>query len=304
LNSLNYRDFLTVVLIVNKQDVFPDNWIYIHEPDVKLARVQNYKNWSPYMVPDQNKTCLGLEYFCFEGDELWSMPDEELIELGKRELAALGLAQKRDVEDGAVVRMLKAYPVYDSKYRDSLNVVCKFLDGIDNLQLIGRNGTHRYNNMDHSMLTAIYAVDNINGKNHNLWEVNEEPIYHEEGTGKSAGELVLDEIIIKSFNRMDKFGFATAIGTVSGLLIFLATIFLIIKGGKVVGPNLQLLNQYFIGYSVTIKGAFIGMCYSFFWGFLVGWLFAYLRNLFLGFFIYRVKRKVEMLTFRDFLDHF
>ena len=303
--NLNYRDFLTVVLVVNKRDVFPDNWIYIHEPDVKLARVQNYKNWSPYMVPDQNKTCLGLEYFCFEGDELWSLQDEELIELGKRELATLGLVQKRDIEDGTVVRILKAYPVYDSKYRDSLNVVRKFLDGINNLQLIGRNGMHRYNNMDHSMLTAIYAAKNIiNGTNHNLWEVNEEPKYHEERTGKSDDVLMPDEIIIKSFNRMDKLGFAAAIGTVSGLSIFLVTILLIIKGGEVVGPNLQLLNQYFIGYSVTIKGAFIGMGYSFFWGFLFGWLFAYLRNLFIGFFIYRVKRKVEMLTFKDFLDHF
>jgi hypothetical protein len=137
------------------------------------------------------------------------------------------------------------------------------------------------------------------GANHNLWEVNEEQEYHEKD------EIIIpDETIMRTFERIDKPAFATAIGTVSGLLIFIVTIWLIIKGGEVVGPNLQLLGQYFIGYSVTIKGAFIGMGYCFLWGFLFGWFFAYLRNLFLGFFIYRVKKRVEMLSFRDFLDHF
>jgi hypothetical protein len=158
--------------------------------------------------------------------------------------------------------------------------------------------------MDHSMLTAIYATDNINGANHNLWEVNDEQEYHEETTEKPTRELLPDEIIIKAFSRMHKSGFATAIGLVSGLFIFLATIYLIIKGGEVVGPNLNLLGQYLLGYTVSLKGAFIGMFHGFFWGFLSGWMFAYLRNLFLAFFIYRVKKKVEMLTFRDFLDHF
>lgn len=298
-NGLNYRDFLTVVLIVNKRDVFPDNWIYIHDPCVKLGRIQNFKNWSPYMVPDQDKTCLGLEYFCFEGDEFWMMTEQELIELGKRELKALGLVQVCDIEDGKVVRMPKAYPVYDSGYRESLQIVREFLSGINNLQLVGRNGMHKYNNQDHSMLTAMHAVENILGASHNLWEVNEEQEYHEEDR-----RVIPDEAIIRTFAKMDKPAFATAVGLVSGLLIFVATLWLIIKGGEVIGPNLALLGQYFIGYTVTVKGAFIGMGYSFLWGFLFGWLFAYLRNLCLGLFIYRVKRKAAMLSFKDFLEHF
>lgn len=176
-NTLKYRDFIMIALIVNQRNVFPDNWIYIHDPAVKLGRVQNFKNWSPYMVPDPDKTCLGLEYFCFEAGELWMMTDQELIELGKRELAILGLVQACDVEDGKVVRMPKAYPVYDSSYRKLLRLVRQFLGQIENLQLVGRNGMHRYNNQDHSMLTAMLAVENILGANHDLWEVKEEQEY-------------------------------------------------------------------------------------------------------------------------------
>ncbi len=298
-NDLKYRDFLTVALIINKDNLFPDNWIYIHDPDVRVGRIQNYKNWSPHMVPDPSHTCLGLEYFCFEGDDLWTTPDDELIELGKRELEALGFAHKADVEDGTVVRMPKAYPIYDSTYQESLDVVRRFLERIKNLQLVGRNGMHKYNNQDHSMLTAMLAAENILGANHDLWKVNVEQEYHEE-----IKEVDLDKLVMRVFSKMDKLGFATAVGSVSGLLIFLATLFLVLKGGKVVGPNLRLLGQYFLGYSVTVKGAFIGMAYSFFWGFFFGWLFAYLRNFFLAFHIYLVKRKVELLRFRDFFDHF
>jgi protoporphyrinogen oxidase len=129
-NNLKYRDFLTVALIINKRDIFPDNWIYIHDSNVKVGRIQNFKNWSPYMVPNQDKTCLGLEYFCFEGDALWDMPDDQLIELGKSELETLGFVNPVDVEDGAIVRMPKAYPIYDSTYQDSLKVIRQFLDGI------------------------------------------------------------------------------------------------------------------------------------------------------------------------------
>lgn len=179
-DKLHYRDFLSVVLIVKRRDLFPDNWIYIHDPEVKLGRVQNFKNWSPDMVPDQDKTCLGLEYFCFEGDGLWNMPDEELIELGKRELAQLGLAEAADVEEGTVVRVPKAYPVYDSTYKQSLATLRQFFDTFSNLQLVGRNGMHKYNNQDHSMLTALLAVKNILGAHHDLWEVNTEAEYHEE----------------------------------------------------------------------------------------------------------------------------
>lgn len=302
--SLDYRDFLTVALIINKRDLFSDNWIYIHDPAVKVGRIQNFKNWSPHMIPDPNKTCVGLEYFCFEGDELWSMPDQELIELGKTELDILDLVRPSDVEDGVVVRMPKAYPVYDHRYRESLQTIRQFLSRVDNLQVVGRNGMHKYNNQDHSMLTAMMAVENILGAHHDLWKVNEEQEYHEDISAESSERAALDRLLGGALARMDKLGFATALGSVSGLLIFLATILLILKGSQTVGPNLQLLSQYLFGYTVTVKGAFIGMAYSFSWGFLFGWLFAYLRNLFIAFFIYRVKRKAELLKFRDFLDHF
>lgn len=325
--SLNYRDFLTVVLIINKPDVFPDNWIYIHDPDVKVGRIQNFKNWSPYMVPDRNKTCLGLEYFCFEGDGLWTMSDEKLIELGKKELEILGLVREPLVEDGTVARMSKAYPVYDSVYRESLQIISQFLGQIDNLQLIGRNGMHKYNNQDHSMLTAMLAVKNILGANYNLWQVNADQEYHEEirdNEEKERNEFALlastqppvpvqaatqprhsisDEALIQMFAKMDKLAFATAVGSVCGLVIFIATLWLITKGDEVVGPNLRLLGEYFIGYTVTVKGAFIGMGYSFLWGFIFGWLFAYFRNLSLGLFVYMARKKTESFSLRDFLEY-
>jgi len=177
---LRYRDFLTVVLIVNRSDLFPDNWIYIHDSQVKMGRIQNFKNWSPDMVPDPNKTCLGLEYFCFEGDGLWTMSDADLIELGKAELQKLGLAEIKDVEEGTVMRVPKAYPVYDSTSKQALLTLRCFFEGFSNLQLVGRNGMHKYNNQDHSMVTALLAAKNILGANHDLWQVNTEPEYQEE----------------------------------------------------------------------------------------------------------------------------
>ncbi len=186
--ALNYRDFLTVALVIKQPDLFPDNWIYIHDADVKVGRIQNFKNWSPAMVPDPEKTCLGLEYFCFEGDGLWTMPDADLIELGRKELGLLGLAEPSDVIDGSVVRMPKAYPVYDGAYAEALNVVREFLGRVPNLQLVGRNGMHKYNNQDHSMLTAMLAVKNILGANYDLWQVNAEQEYHEEVTDRDKTE--------------------------------------------------------------------------------------------------------------------
>ena len=147
---LKYRDFLTVCLIVDRPDLFPDNWIYVHDPEVKVGHPE-LQNWSPEMVPDPGKTSLGLEYFCNEGDELWSMPDGELIELGRRELEYTGLVKSADVVDGCVFRVPKSYPVYDSGYRDCLATIKGYVDGLDNFQTVGRNGLHRYNNQDHSM---------------------------------------------------------------------------------------------------------------------------------------------------------
>ncbi len=186
---LRYRDFVTVALVVDAPDLFPDTWIYIHEPHVKLGRIQNFRNWSPAMTPDPSKSCLGLEYFCFEGDELWEAADEDLIELGKRELSALGLIGSAAVLDGAVVRMPKAYPVYDAGYDDALKTVRELLDTLPNLQLTGRNGMHRYNNQDHSMLTAMLAVRNLLGANHDLWRVNVDREYHEQGREVTLEDL-------------------------------------------------------------------------------------------------------------------
>jgi protoporphyrinogen oxidase len=156
--SLKYRDFLSVVLIVDRAETFPDTWIYVHEPSVKVGRVQNFKNWSPDMVPDPKRSSLGLEYFCFEGDDLWNRSDAELFELGKREIDAIGLVSASDVVDGCVVRMPKAYPVSDDEYQAHLMVIRGWLKKLSNLELAGRNGMHKYNNQDHSMMTALLAA--------------------------------------------------------------------------------------------------------------------------------------------------
>ena len=186
-NRLRYRDFLIVSLIINRKDVMPDNWIYIHEPRVRVGRIQNFKNWSPAMVPDSNKTCLGMEYFVFENDDLWSSPDEKLIELAKREIAELGLAKPEEIEDGAVVRMPKAYPMYDDGWVRQVTTIRRYLEAaLPNLQLVGRNGMHKYNNQDHSMMTAMYAARNILGANYDLWAVNTEAEYHEEKQERPA----------------------------------------------------------------------------------------------------------------------
>jgi protoporphyrinogen oxidase len=185
--SLQYRDFVTVALIIDAPDLFPDNWIYVHDPRVKLGRIQNFKNWSPEMVPDSAKTCLGLEYFCFEGDSLWRMPDRDLVALGARELEAIGLLKGARVVDGSVVRMPKAYPVYDDTYLQALEILKNYLTGFSNLQVVGRNGMHKYNNQDHSMVTAMLAVQNLSGAAHDVWAVNADDEYHEEGTVDMKG---------------------------------------------------------------------------------------------------------------------
>lgn len=188
-DRLGYRDFLTVSLIIDKADLFKDNWIYIHDSNVQVGRIQNFKNWSPKMVPDPSRTCLGLEYFCFEGDGLWTSKDEDLIDQAIRELDVLGLVRPEDVLDGSVVRMPKAYPVYDSHYLEAIDTIRAFLDGLENLHLVGRNGMHKYNNQDHSMLTAMLAVKNILGAEHDVWEVNVDGEYHEEVSRREEEEL-------------------------------------------------------------------------------------------------------------------
>jgi len=190
--SLRYRDFITVALIVDKPDLFPDNWIYIHEPSVKVGRIQNFRSWSPEMVPDEKLSCLGLEYFCFEGDGLWTSSDAELIALAKRELAAVGLARENEIKDGCVVRQKKAYPVYDDEYRMHIDTIREDIAAhYPTLHLVGRNGMHKYNNQDHAMMTAMLTVRNILAGEtlYDVWGVNEDAEYHEGGSSSEQEAL-------------------------------------------------------------------------------------------------------------------
>ena len=187
--GLRYRDFLVVALILKKADLFTDNWIYIHTPGVKVGRIQNFNNWSAAMVPMQNATCLGMEYFCFKGDGLWDSSDADLIARASRELEELGLASRQDVVDGTVIRMPKAYPIYDGEYKDHLSAVRGFTDAVCNLQMVGRNGMHKYNNQDHSMLAAMQAVENLYGAVHDVWSINTDMDYHEEQRGEASVQV-------------------------------------------------------------------------------------------------------------------
>ena len=187
--SLRYRDFLTVGLILKDRNLFPDNWIYIHDPSVKVGRIQNYKSWSPEMSPDPAFCCYGLEYFCFAGDGLWTTPDTGLIELAKSELETIGLARAGDVVDGCVIRQPKAYPVYDEQYSAHVDRVRRALaTGYPHLHLVGRNGMHKYNNQDHAMMTAMLAARNIIAGRQiwDPWLVNQDAEYHE--APRSAGQ--------------------------------------------------------------------------------------------------------------------
>jgi protoporphyrinogen oxidase len=178
--DLQYRDFLTVALVVPEALGFPDNWIYVHSPDVKVGRIQNFGAWSPYMVKE-GRTCLGLEYFVFEGDGMWTSSDEELIALATHELEVLGLLPASAVQQGYVVRVPKAYPTYDFSYQANVATIVDWLDKhAPNVHPVGRNGMHKYNNQDHSMYTAMLTVENIHGAHHDIWAVNVEQEYHEE----------------------------------------------------------------------------------------------------------------------------
>lgn len=178
--GLRYRDFLLVALIVEEEKLFPDNWIYIHTPGVQVGRIQNFRNWSAAMCPEPGRTCLGMEYFCFEGDGLWTTSDEDLVALAKEEVGKLGLVDSEKVVDGCVVRMPKAYPIYDAEYKECLDKAREYIDTIPNLHPVGRNGMHKYNNQDHSMLTSMMVLANMRGADHDVWAVNTDFEYHEE----------------------------------------------------------------------------------------------------------------------------
>jgi protoporphyrinogen oxidase len=186
-SALRYRDFLTVALIVKDRGGFTDNWVYVHDPGVKVGRVQNYKSWSPEMVPDSSLACYGLEYFCFEGDGLWNSPDEALLALAREELVRIGLVAAADVRDGYVVRQRKAYPVYDDSYAAHVEVLRREMQELfPTLHLAGRNGMHKYDNQDHAMMTALLCVRNIvaGRRLYDPWQVNQDAEYIEEGAKK------------------------------------------------------------------------------------------------------------------------
>jgi protoporphyrinogen oxidase len=304
--SLRYRDFLVVALIVDRAEVFPDNWIYIHSPKVRLGRIQNFKNWSPEMVPDPSKTSLGLEYFTQEDDDLWRASDAELIELGTRECAELRLIRPKEVLDGAVIRMPKAYPVYDGGYQQALRTIRAYVERFPNLHLVGRNGQHRYNNQDHSMVTAIYAARRIHGQSYDIWNVNVEAVYHETTAHR---EHPVDERLVpahmeksvtaaairKAFSRYDPIALGTAVATVVSLGLVAATATLILKGREPVGPILSLLGHYFLGYSVTWTGLLIGLVSTSIGGFAFGYILATFINILVLWQEKAFRRKLEMM---------
>jgi protoporphyrinogen oxidase len=188
-SALRYRDFLTVALIMRERNRFDDNWIYVHDPDVSVGRIQNYKSWSPAMVPEADTACYGMEYFCNDGDDLWARPDGELVTLAAREIAQLGLASTEDVLDGAVVRQHRAYPVYDAEYEARVNVVRTELEErFPSFYPVGRNGMHKYNNQDHAMMTAMLTAENIlaGSRIFDPWQVNDDAEYHEQGHSANA----------------------------------------------------------------------------------------------------------------------
>jgi hypothetical protein len=308
-DKLKYRDFLTVCLIVNKPDLFPDNWIYVHDPHVKVGRIQNFKNWSLEMVPDASKTSLGLEYFCSEGDGLWNMSDAELIDLGRRELARIGLVSPEDIEDGCVFRVPKAYPIYDSEYRDYLATIREFVSDIANYQPIGRNGLHRYNNQDHAMFTGMLAVRNIMlGENNDLWNVNTDVEYLEEIRETVNLEPVIASDAVKNafsevFVKLDRAALGLSVGTIAGILLFLKTLILAVNGLAGTGTHMQLLDEYLPWYSVTISGSLLGLVYGSLIGFIVGWLFSFLRNVSVFLYTASLYSRAERLLLRNFLEY-
>jgi hypothetical protein len=255
----------------------------------------------------------------WDQDVEWHWPQERLIELGIRECAQIGLVTPGEVEDGTVVRMKKAYPVYDQQYHDSIATVRQYLKGFSNLQTIGRNGLHRYNNQDHSMLTGVYAVRNIMGEQYDVWSVNTEMEYHEDGRAAyvAAGDRLVpsrvepvsaapymspDEVIEAAFAKLDPLALGVAIGSVSGLGLFMATVALLIQDGPVVGPTLSLLGNYFLGFKATWSGAFIGLAEAGAVGFAVGYLWAGLKNWGMTAYVALVRRRAEAEAQRDLLD--
>ncbi len=301
-SALTYRDYLTVVLIVGREHVFPDNWIYIHSPEVRVGRVQNYKNWSPWMVPDTSRTALGLEYFLWESDPEWTWSREKLIQVGIDDCARIGLVAPEEVEDGTVVRAPKAYPVYDHHYQENVTKIRGYLSGIANLQTVGRNGQHRYNNQDHSMLAGLYAariVVDPGGRasvEYDVWDVNVDSEYHEEGRLDAsrpgvadrlvptplpddlAGELDPVRLIEAAFARLDAVALGVSFAVVASLALLIATTIALVGGAGDGAPGLPLLSNYLLGYRVSWTGMWVGAAEAAGIGFVSGAVLASLSN--------------------------
>ena len=289
--GLRYRDFLIVGLIVNRGDLFPDNWIYVHSPEVRVGRIQNFKNWSPEMVSGPGVSFIGLEYFANRGDDLWARSDDDLIRLGAAEAEAIGLFSASDVKAGTVVRMPKAYPVYDGDYAAHVAVLRNWLDRLPNLFPVGRNGQHRYNNQDHSMLCGLYAARNVAGASLDVWSINEELTFHEEvregerRDGVATDRLTpkpvasgIDDLLREGFALYDEVAMGVAIGAAASLLLLVTTGVLLLDLADGPVPMLSLLGHYLFGYRVTWAGLGIGMAESAIAGFGLGWLGARLCN--------------------------
>lgn len=306
--QLRYRDFLTVCLIVNQPDLFPDNWIYVHDPAVRVGRIQNFKNWSPAMVPDASKSSLGMEYFCNEGDDLWTMSDADLVELGKREIALVGLAQYEDVQEGCVFRVDKSYPVYDADYREHLDTLREYVGTLENFQTIGRNGLHRYNNQDHSMLTGMLAVRNaLYGELNDLWSVNADTEYHEEvrlEPGRQVQEVAgaVQEALTHVFVKLDPLAFGSALGLAAGLILFISTLVLSITNNEGIAELLGNLREYVPGYEMTVPGSFVGLLFGMVAGFIAGWSIAFMRNATIVFYMAYIERRAQIRVLRTILD--
>jgi hypothetical protein len=307
--QLTYRDFLTVCLVIDRAELFPDNWIYVHDATVRAGRIQNFKNWSPAMVPDPTRTSLGLEYFCNEGDDLWRMPDQELVALGRREIEQIGLAAQSEVVDGCVVRVPKAYPVYDSAYREHLQQVREHVEGLENFQTIGRNGLHRYNNQDHAMLTGMVAVRNVvHGTTDDVWSINTDEAYHEEVVEElplaaEPSTVALENALARVFTRVDRTALGVALGTAGALLLFLATLAGMLRPEHAPGNPLWLLGQVFPGYRAGLRGLLLGPLYGFLTGFAAGWCYAAVRNATAFLYVALVHRRAERRLLRRLLDY-
>jgi hypothetical protein len=314
--NLRYRDFLIVGLIVERDHLFADNWIYIHSPEVRVGRVQNFKNWSPEMVADPKLSFVGLEYFANRDDELWSMSDDELVELGAFEAKTIGLFDPSEVQSGTVVRMPRAYPIYDGEYETHLKVLRNWLDRFENLSTVGRNGQHRYNNQDHSMLAGLFAARNVAGTRElDLWSINEESSFHEEVSREEAKGLAvrdrltpspveskIEGLLHAAFAHYDEVALGGAVGITASLGLAAATAAMLWLSNEGFVPMLSLLGNYLFGYKVSWPGLAVGVVEAGLLGFGLGWFAARLSNLLIAAFERDFERKLAALTTLEMLE--